>query len=74
MAHHQLLGLLLLLQCYNLKKYFNSESLKDAMNSLYNYGVKGKLYDLIFELNKSTQIQVKTSVWGRPNVWMLDPV
>ena len=32
------------------------------MNSLYNYGVKGKLYNLIYELNRSSKIQIKTSV------------
>ena len=32
------------------------------MNSLYKYGVKGKLYNLIYELNKSSEIQIKTSV------------
>ena len=32
------------------------------MNSLYNYGVKGKEYKLIYELNKENKIQIKTSV------------
>ena len=32
------------------------------MNALYNYGIKGKLYNLIYELNKSNQIRIKTSV------------
>ena len=32
------------------------------MNSLYNCGVKGKEYNLIYELNKQNKIQIKTSV------------
>ena len=52
----------LFLQCFDIKKYFDSENLKDAMNTIYNYGVKGKLYNLIYELNKSSQIKIKTSV------------
>ena len=32
------------------------------MNSLYHFGVKGKVYNLIYELNKGNQIQIKTSV------------
>ena len=44
------------------KKYFDSENLKDAMNSLFQYGVKGKEYNLIYELNKKNKIQIKTSV------------
>ena len=32
------------------------------MGELYNKGVKGKLYRLIYNLNKETEIRVKTSV------------
>ena len=53
---------MLILQCYDIKKYFDSENLRDAMNSLYNYGVRGKIYNLIYELNRSSQIQIKTGV------------
>ena len=52
----------LILQCFDIRKYFDSENLKDAMNSLYCSGVDGKLYNLIYELNKSNRIQIKTSV------------
>ena len=43
-------------------KYFDSENLRDAMNSLFNRDVKGKLYRLIYELNKDNEIQIKTGV------------
>ena len=61
-SYYKSLNKLLILQCFNIKKYFDSENLKDAMHSLYNYGIRGKLYNLIFELNKSNQIKIKTSV------------
>jgi len=32
------------------------------MNSLFNRGVKGKLYRLIYEFNKDNTIKIKTSV------------
>ena len=60
-AYYKLQNKMLILQCYDIKKYFDSENLKDAMNSLY-YGIRGKLYNLIFELNRSSQIQIKTGV------------
>ena len=36
--------------------------LKDGLNALYNSGVKGKLYRLVYELNRSTDLKVKTGV------------
>ena len=32
------------------------------MNSVFNCGVIGKEYDLIYDLNKRNKIQIKTSV------------
>ena len=52
----------LILSCFDLKKYFDSENLKDALNSLYHCGIKGKEYNLIYELNKQNEIRIKTSV------------
>ena len=62
MALFQKDGKPLILQCFDLKKYFDSESLKDALNSLYHCGVKGKVYNLIHELNRENLIKIKTSV------------
>ena len=55
-------GRALIFGCFDLMKYFDSENLKDAMNSLYHCGVRGKEYNLIYELNKRNKIQIKTSV------------
>ena len=52
----------LILGYFDLKKYFDSESLKDAMNSIYNFRVKEKLYNLKYELNNNNKIRMKTSV------------
>ena len=52
----------LLLNCFDLKKYFDSEVLVDAMDNLYKCGINGKLYRLIYELNKSNFIRIKTPV------------
>ena len=32
------------------------------MNSIYNIGVRGKLYRLLYNINKDTVIKVKTAV------------
>ena len=37
------------------------------MDNLYKSDIKGKLYRLIYELNKSNQIQIKTSVGTTSN-------
>ena len=61
-ALYMWLNLPMILQFYDLRKFFDSESLRDAMSSLYHCGVKGKLYRLLFELNKSNTIKIKTGV------------
>ena len=72
MALFQKAGKPLILQCFDLKKYFDSENLNDAMNSLYHYGVKGKEYNLIYQMNKQNRIQIKTSV-GMTDSFMTGP-
>ena len=62
MALFQEAGKPLIMTCFDLMKYFDSESLKDAMNSLFHSGVRGKEYKLIYELNRSNKIQIQTSV------------
>jgi hypothetical protein len=51
-----------IVNCFDLKKYFDSEVLVDAMDKLYKSGIKGKLYRLIYHLNKNNLIQIKTPV------------
>ena len=52
------LDISIILQLFDLKKFFDSENLRDAMNSLFNRDVKGKLYRLIYELNKDNEIRL----------------
>ena len=55
------LGITLILQLCDISKNFDRESLRDALNAIYLSGVKGKVYKLLFELNKDTQIRIKSS-------------
>ena len=54
------LNLPVFLKLFDLSKYFDKEILKDAMDTLFEYGVRGKLYRLWYELNRDAQIKVKT--------------
>ena len=62
MAWYEKLNVPLIIQLYDISKFFDRENLKDGLNALYNCGVKGKLYRLIYELNRKTQLKVKTGV------------
>ena len=50
------------IQLLDLIKYFDSESVLDIQNELYKAKINGKLYRLLYELNKESRIRVKTSV------------
>ena len=52
----------LFLASYDGKKFFDSESLIDCMQELYRNNVRGKLYRLIYHMNKNTKICVQTPV------------
>ena len=56
------LGNSIILQTYDYSKFFDRESLSDCMNSLYRYDVKGKLYRLLYLMNRSTRFRVQTPV------------
>ena len=58
---YKYLNIPLYMSYWDLSKYFDKESLKDAMETLYEAGVRGKLYRLWYILNNDTQIRVKTS-------------
>ena len=45
-----------------MKTFFDVENLHDCMNELYERELNGKIYRLIFEMNKDTRIKVKTPV------------
>ena len=51
----------LIIQLFDVAKFFDCESLRDGLDALHNSGIKGKLYRLIHLLNKDKKITVKTS-------------
>jgi hypothetical protein len=55
-------GQAIALQLWDLAKYFDRESLIDGLNELYRSNVRGKLYKLLYEMNKNTRITVRTAV------------
>ena len=52
----------ILFSTWDLKKFFDSESLIDVMGELYESDIKGKVYRLLFKMNENTRIAVKTPV------------
>ena len=62
MGLYELLGKALIMQFWDISKYFDRESLVDGLNELYKNNVKGKLYKLLYEMNKDTRIVVRTPV------------
>ena len=62
MALFEQMDIPLIMQFFDISKYFDSEVLRDAMASLYEAGICGKLYRLLFELNKETEVMIKTGV------------
>ena len=55
------------LQLFDCSKMFDREVLVDCMDELYKSNIKGKLYKLIFEMNRDVRIRVRTPV-GVSNV------
>ena len=62
MSWYEQLKTPLILQLYDISKFFDKENLQDGLNTLYNCGINGKLYRLIYELNRKTILKVKTCV------------
>ena len=52
----------LLLNLWDVQKFFDRENLRDCLSELYKCNIKGKLYRLIYELNCDTIIKVQTPV------------
>ena len=44
------------------QSFFDKESLRDSLVAIYNLGIRGKLYKLLYMMNKDTVIRVKTAV------------
>ena len=62
MALYSLYGLAVILQLWDISKFFDREHLRDALDAIYNRGVDGKLYRLLYMLNKDTVVKVRTAV------------
>jgi hypothetical protein len=52
----------IILSMWDVSKFFDRESLADCMNELYKSKVQGKLYRLLYEMNKNTKIRIQTPV------------
>ena len=52
----------IILQLYDIKKFFDREMLIDGMDAIYSSGVRGKLYRLLYMMNMNTIINVNTGV------------
>ena len=61
-ALYMMTGRAIILSMWDLSKFFDRESLTDCMNELYKSKVQGKLYRLLYAMNKNTRICVQTPV------------
>ena len=52
----------LIISLFDISKFFDKELLVDALDAIADAGVKGKIYRLLYLLNKDTRIKVKTNV------------
>ena len=52
----------ILLCLYDVSKFFDRENLRDCCGELYRLNIKGKIYRLVYKLNKDTDIRVRTAV------------
>ena len=53
---------MIMLQAYDISKFFDKETVPDVMNTLHEMGVDGKCYRAWALLNDNTNIRVKTGV------------
>ena len=59
-ALYQMMDIPLFLQFWDISKFFDKESLRDCLNSLYRAGIGGKLYRLWYEFNCKSVLKVIT--------------
>ena len=50
------------MQLYDISKFFDQEHLRDAKDVLYQRGTRGKLYRLLYEINKDTKVKTAVGV------------
>ena len=53
---------MIMLQAYDISKFFDKETVPDVMNTLHEVGVDGKCYRAWALMNENTNIRVKTGV------------
>ena len=61
MALYEFLGIPIIIQLYDIQKFFDKENLRDVMDTLHDIGVDPKMYRTWFLLNRNTTIRVKTA-------------
>ena len=61
-AKYLFLGMLIMLQAFDISKFFDKEVLEDVMNTLHEIGINGKAYRTFYKLNKNINIRVRTGV------------
>ena len=52
----------LIIQLFDVSKFFDKENLPDVLNEIYRCGIKGKKYRLLYKLNEKRVIKMKTAV------------
>ena len=52
----------MIINLYDISKFFDGENLLDVLGEAYPAGLKGKVYRLMHEMNKNTIIKVRTAV------------
>ena len=62
MSMYEREGKSILIMMFDLKSYFDFESLEDCCTEIYKNQIMGKLYRLIYKLNIKERISVKTPV------------
>ena len=62
MSLYEAEGKAYIINMFDLSKYFDRENIYDCCNELYRSQVKGKVYRLLYTLNKNSRIRVRTPV------------
>ena len=61
-AHYEKQKKGLILTGYDVKTFYDAEDPYDVLNELYKSEVRGKIYRLVFEMNKNSKVKIKTPV------------
>ena len=61
-AHYSRKKKSMILTGYDIQTFFDSENIFDVFEDVYTSQVKGKLYRLLYEMNKNSKITIRTPV------------